>query len=71
MIQGVHSNGGALAGKSSGKVMIDSVNIEGSINAQNRYNIGGIIGYATGELTISNSSIMAFVAGEDAIGGAV
>ena len=30
-------------------VMIDSVNIEGSINAQNRYNIGGIIGYATGE----------------------
>lgn len=38
--------------------MIDSVNIEGSINAQNRYNIGGIIGYATGELTISNSSIM-------------
>ena len=71
MIQGVHSNGGALAGKSSGKVMIDSVNIEGSINAQNRYNIGGFIGYATGELTISNSSIMAFVAGEDAIGGAV
>ena len=46
MIQGVHSNGGALAGKSSGKVMIDSVNIEGSINAQNRYNIGGIIGLA-------------------------
>ena len=36
MIQGVHSNGGALAGKSSGKVMIDSVNIEGSINAQNK-----------------------------------
>lgn len=71
MIQGVHSNGGALAGKSSGKVMIDSVNIEGSINAQNRYNIGGIIGYATGELTISNSSVMTFVAGEDAVGGAV
>lgn len=69
--QGVHTNGGAVAGKSSGKVLIDSVNVEGSINAQNLHNIGGFIGSATGELTISNSSMTAYVAGEDNIGGAV
>lgn len=70
-IQGVHTNGGAVAGKSSGKVLIDSVNVEGAINSQNLYNIGGFVGSATGELTITNSSLTAFVAGEDVVGGAV
>lgn len=71
-MSGTTDNGGIGAGGiagGTGVAFIYSSFNEGKI--EGAIGVGGIIGYATGELTISNSSIMAFVAGEDAIGGAV
>lgn len=52
LMQGIHDNGGALAGKSSGSVTITNVSVEGSINSNNHTNIGGFIGYVAGDITL-------------------
>ncbi len=71
MIQGVASEGGGLAGISNGEVTIDNVTVTGAINNDNRYNIGGMIGSGSGNLTISNCRINVYVKGEDAVGGLI
>lgn len=71
LMQGIYSNGGALAGKASGTVTISKVNVEGSVNSRNLTNIGGFIGYATGNITITDCNLTAFVQGENAVGGII
>lgn len=71
LMQGIHDNGGALAGKSSGSVTITNVSVEGSINSNNHTNIGGFIGYVAGDITFTDCNLTAFVQGSNAVGGVV
>ncbi len=71
LMQGIHDNGGALAGKSSGNVTIANVNVEGSINSDNHTNIGGFIGYVAGDITFTDCNLTAFVQGNNAVGGII
>ena len=69
-IRRVGKNGGALAGRSEGKVTIKNVTVKGSLTDCND-NIGGFIGMANGDLNVNNSRILASVDGHEAIGGLV
>lgn len=69
-MQGIRSNGGALAGIAQDSVSISNVTVDGSItNCGER--IGGFIGYATGYLSLDNCHLFAEVNGERYVGGLV
>lgn len=69
-MQGIKSNGGALAGISQDSVSISNVTVDGSITGSGE-RIGGFIGYATGYLSISGCRLFAEINGERYVGGLV
>lgn len=71
LMQGIHDNGGALAGKASGPITIEGVSVTGSLGSDNHANIGGFIGAASGDITFAGCSLTAFVQGETCVGGIV
>lgn len=65
----ISKNGGAVAGKAEGDVVLESVQVSGNIEGKD--NIGGFIGYTRHNLTASNCRIYATVSGASSIGGLV
>lgn len=68
-MRGISKNGGAVAGKTDGNVVIDSVQVSGNVNGGN--NIGGFIGSAGSGLTVTNCRLLATVSGNSSVGGLV
>lgn len=69
-MQGIRTNGGALAGISQDSVSITNVTVDGSITGSGE-RIGGFIGYATGCLTINECRLFAEINGKKHVGGLV
>lgn len=68
-MRGISKNGGAVAGKAEGDVVLDSVQVSGNIDGND--NLGGFIGYTRHNLTATNCKIYATVNGASSIGGLV
>lgn len=69
-IQGVQKNGGAVAGSSNGTVVLTNITVEGNLTDCGT-NIGGLIGYATDNLTVNQCKLYATLSGIDFVGGAI
>ena len=67
MISGVKSNAGAFAGICTGKVLLNNVNVVGSIMGQE--SIGAFIGNCQGNLTVSNCTAHMLLSGAKYVGG--
>lgn len=68
-IDGVYNNCGAIAGCSSGTVVLDSISLTGSISGQN--NCGGLIGHVSGNLTVKTLYTDLVIKGDDSTGSAI
>ena len=70
-ISNAHNMVAAVAGSSSGTVLIDYVDVSGNIRAGG-YQVAGMVGLSSGSLTISNSSVSGNIScGDDLCGGFV
>lgn len=69
-IRGVLQNGGAVAGRTEGTVVLDGVQVSGSINDCGD-NIGGFVGQSKDTLKTNNCKIYANVNGASSVGGLV
>ncbi len=69
-MQGILSDGGALAGAAQDSVSIRNVTVDGSITGCGE-RIGGFIGHATGYLSFTDCHLFAEVSGESQVGGLV
>lgn len=69
-IQKVNSDCGAIAGRSSGNVSINNVKVTGTISDCGK-NIGGLIGYAEGDLNVNRYDFSLTIRGKEAVGGAI
>lgn len=69
-MQGIRTNGGALAGSANGTVILQNVSVDGSITGCGT-NIGGFIGYATGNLSAYNCRLYCSIEATSYAGGLV
>ena len=69
-IRGVLQNGGAVAGRTEGTVVLDGVQVSGSLNDCGD-NIGGFVGQSKDTLSVNNCRIHANVNGASYVGGLV
>lgn len=69
-MRGILKNGGAVAGKAEGNVILENVQVSGNFNDCGD-NIGGFIGYCLRNLTAKKCRIYATVNGASSIGGLV
>ncbi len=69
-IRGVLQNGGAVAGRTEGTVVLEGVQVNGSLYDCGD-NIGGFVGQSKDTLNVSNCRIHANVNGASSVGGLV
>lgn len=69
-LRGISKNGGAIAGKAEGNIVLDKIKVNGSINDCGE-NIGGLVGYSNHNLTATNCRMYATINAASSVGGLI